>query len=161
MTSAPSRPDGPHRLQVEWGGMTRTFDGDRVVIGREADCDVTVHEPSASRHHAVLQREPSGWVVVDTSSNGTFVRGQRVTRLAVPMSPLSLHLGGPAGEAVVVSMVAAAPASRPAPPPYQAEVAAPPPYQPQVPAPPPYQPQVAAPPPYQPGPAAPNAEWWR
>ena len=84
------------------------------MIGREADCDVVVHEPGASRHHAVLQREGDTWVVVDTSSNGTFVRGQRITRLAVPMSPLSLHLGGPAGEAVVVSLVQAA-----APPPYQ------------------------------------------
>ena len=82
MTSAPSPPGGHHRLQVESAGATRTFEGDRVVIGREADCDVVVLESSASRHHAVLQREGDTWVVVDTSSNGTFVRGQRITRLA-------------------------------------------------------------------------------
>jgi len=114
--------------------MTRTYDVDRVVIGREADCEVVVNEPSASRHHAVLQREGSEWVVVDTSSNGTFVRGQRITRMAVPLSPLSLHVGNPAGEAVVVTLVEApaGPASRPVPSPYQA-----------------------------PAHQAPDAEWWR
>ena len=105
MTSAPSRSDGQPLLRVESAGTTRTYDVDRVVIGREADCDVVVSEPSASRHHAVLQREGSGWVAVDTSSNGTFVRGQRITRLPVGVNPLSLHLGGPVGEAVVVSLV--------------------------------------------------------
>ncbi|RHW27084.1 FHA domain-containing protein [Nocardioides immobilis] len=139
MTSASHRPGGQQRLQVEWGGTTRTFDADRVVIGREADCDVVVSEPSASRHHVVLQRESGSWVVVDTSSNGTFVRGQRINRLAVPMNPLSLHLGGPAGEAVLVRLVdAPASASRPVPPPHQ-----------------------AAPPPYQPSPGAPDEQWWR
>ena len=73
MTNAPSRSGGQHHLRVEWAGTTRTFEGDRVVVGREADCEVQVHEPSASRHHAVLQREGDSWVVVDTSSNGTFV----------------------------------------------------------------------------------------
>ncbi len=140
MTSASHRPGGQQRLQVEWGGATRTFDADRVVIGREADCDVVVSEPSASRHHVVLQRESGSWVVVDTSSNGTFVRGQRISRLAVPMNPLSLHLGGPAGEAVLVQLVdAPASASRPVPPRYQPAPA----------------------PPYQPSPGAPDEQWWR
>ena len=128
MTNPPSRPGGRHLLRVEWAGASRTYDGDRVVVGREADCDVVVTEPSASRHHAVLQREGAAWVVVDTSSNGTFVRGQRIGRLEVPMNPLSLHLGGPAGEAVVVSLVPeAAPAYQqaPAPPPYQPQPARP------------------------------------
>ena len=143
MSSAPSPSDGQPHLRVESAGKTRTYDADRVVIGREADCEVVVSEPSASRHHAVLQREGGGWVVVDTSSNGTYVRGQRIARLAVSMNPLSLHLGGPAGEAVVVSLVAAPdqPASRPVPPPYQ--------------------PSRPVPPPYQPLPSPPDTEWWR
>jgi len=144
MTNPPIRSGGRQRLQVEWAGTTRTFDGDRVVIGREADCDVVVSEPAASRHHAVLQRESGTWVAVDTSSNGTFVRGQRIGRLAVPLSPLSLHLGGPAAEAVVVTLVDG---------PVQAAHPAPPPYQPAAVVPPPYQPLPASP--------APDAEWWR
>ena len=143
MTSAPSRPDGQPHLRVESAGTTRTYDVDRVVIGREADCDVVVSEPSASRHHAVVQREGDGWVVVDTSSNGTFVRGQRITRMAVPMNPLSLHLGGPAGEAVVVSLVEACRSAGAA-----SGAAA-------VPT------GGATPPPYEPSPPAPDSEWWR
>ena len=138
MTSAPSRSDGQPLLRVESAGTTRTYDVDRVVIGREADCDVVVSEPSASRHHAVLQREGNGWVAVDTSSNGTFVRGQRITRMPVGVNPLSLHLGGPVGEAVVVSLVAC-------PLPGAASGAAVP----------------TSPPPYEPSPAAPDSEWWR
>ncbi|MDQ6523706.1 ATP-binding cassette domain-containing protein [Nocardioides sp. LHD-245] len=103
------------RLQVQWAGRTRTFAGPRVVVGRELDCDVPVTDARASRHHAVLQVEEAGWVVVDASSNGTYVAGRRVTRLPLTGAPLSLHLGGPAGEQVVVNVVAAA--SRPVPPP--------------------------------------------
>ncbi|WP_435770924.1 FHA domain-containing protein [Nocardioides sp. SYSU DS0651] len=104
------------RIQVQWAGNTRTFDGPRVVIGRELDCDVPVADARASRHHAFLQVEDGGWVVVDASSNGTYVAGQRITRLPLTGGPVSLHLGGPVGEPVVVSVVAA---RQPAPPPYQ------------------------------------------
>ncbi|WP_188113435.1 FHA domain-containing protein [Nocardioides humilatus] len=149
MTNAPDRSGGQHHLRVEWAGSTQTFEGDRVVIGREADCQVQVSESSASRHHAVLQREGGDWVVVDTSSNGTFVRGQRITRLVVPMSPLSLHLGGPAGEAVVVSLV---PVARPQPV-APAQPVMPPPYNPSRPT-----PAAPAPQPPQPPPAD---DWWR
>lgn len=117
------------RLQVQWSGTTRTFDGPRVVIGRELDCDVPVTDGRASRHHAVIQVENGAWVVVDSSSNGTFVAGERITRLPLRGGPVSLHMGGPAGEAVVVTVLVgqyggppahqAPPVQRQAPPPYQ------------------------------------------
>lgn len=100
------------RLQVQWSGTTRIFDGPRVVVGRESDCDVPVSDGRASRHHLTLLREGSAWVAVDSSSNGTYVAGQRITRTPLPAGPLSLHLGGPDGETVVVTVLA----SQPAPP---------------------------------------------
>ncbi len=96
------------RLLVQWAGTTRTFDGDRVVIGRELDCDVPVADARASRHHAIVQREGGGWVVVDSSSNGTYVAGRPITRLPLTPAPTSLHLGGPTGEAVVVTVLVGA-----------------------------------------------------
>ncbi|TQK69774.1 FHA modulated ABC efflux pump with fused ATPase and integral membrane subunit [Nocardioides sp. SLBN-35] len=102
---------------MQWAGQTRTFDGPRVVVGRELDCDVPVTDAKASRHHAILQVEDGGWVAVDASSNGTFVSGQRITRLPLTGAPVSLHLGGPTGEPVVVSVLASAVAPPPPPPP--------------------------------------------
>lgn len=101
------------RIQVQWSGTTRTFDGPRVVIGRELDCDVPVTDARASRHHVFIQVENGAWVVVDASTNGTFVAGQRITRLPLTGGPVSLNLGGPAGESVVLSVLA----DRGAPPP--------------------------------------------
>ncbi len=151
MTSHPYAPSsGRLRLRVDWAGTSRTFDGDRVVVGREVDCDVPVTDGRASRHHVLLQREGEVWMVVDTSTNGTFVQGRPITRTPVPPGSLSLHLGGPAGEAVVVSLVPAAVAS-PAPAPV-AQQAAPP----RVP--PPYVGSPATPSPQQ---AGPGEDWWR
>jgi DNA-binding CsgD family transcriptional regulator len=56
------------------------LDGDRVTIGKEASNDVSLaDDPTVSRLHAVLERFPTGWSVRDlSSSNGTFVNGDRV-----------------------------------------------------------------------------------
>lgn len=102
------------RLQVQWAGASRTFDGDRVVIGRELDCDVTVGDARASRHHVIVQREAGAWVVVDASSNGTFVQGRRITRLPLGPGPVGLHLGRPDADPVVVAVLPVA-SSRPVP----------------------------------------------
>jgi pSer/pThr/pTyr-binding forkhead associated (FHA) protein len=49
-----------------------------VVIGRDAACDVVVTSKDVSRRHAEIVPSPSGYIVVDSSTNGTFVNGQRV-----------------------------------------------------------------------------------
>lgn len=110
------------RLQVQWSGTTRTFDGPRVVIGRELDSDVPVADARASRHHAFVQLEDGVWVVVDASSNGTFVSGQRITRLPLTGAPVSLHLGGPVGEPVILTVLAGQGTGGQAPAPYQQPV---------------------------------------
>lgn len=48
-------------------------------LGRSRSCDVMLHDPTASRAHAVLMRRESGWFVADTNSKaGTFVNGKKV-----------------------------------------------------------------------------------
>lgn len=57
------------------------LEGDRVVIGRDADNDlVLTWDVEVSRVHALLERLAGAWTVVDDdlSRNGTFVNGQRV-----------------------------------------------------------------------------------
>ena len=50
-----------------------------LVIGRDASCDVVVTNKDVSRRHAEIVPTSTGYVVVDSSTNGTFVNGQRVT----------------------------------------------------------------------------------
>jgi hypothetical protein len=57
------------------------LEGDRVVIGRDADNDLVLSwDVEVSRVHALLERLAGSWTVVDDdlSRNGTFVNGQRV-----------------------------------------------------------------------------------
>ncbi len=43
-------------------------------LGREADCDILLHDDSVSRAHAQFERRLDGWYVVDGgSTNGTYV----------------------------------------------------------------------------------------
>lgn len=48
---------------------------DRISIGRARNCDVVIRDPSVSKLHAHIRREPNGtWVVIDLDShNGTAV----------------------------------------------------------------------------------------
>ncbi len=60
---------------------------DETIIGRTAGADVVIQESRVSRRHAVIRRAGPGadtFEVVDLgSTNGTFVGGERVERLAL------------------------------------------------------------------------------
>lgn len=56
--------------------------GDRMVVGRLRSCEIHLEDVNASREHAALEREGTGWALVDlTSTNGTLVNGRRVDRV--------------------------------------------------------------------------------
>ncbi len=62
-----------------------------------------------SRHHAVLQPTPAGWVLVNRSSNGMFVNGQRVESLTISQ-PITVVLGSvSSGEALELCPIAPQP----------------------------------------------------
>jgi pSer/pThr/pTyr-binding forkhead associated (FHA) protein len=52
--------------------------GTSLVFGREAGCDVVVTGKDVSRRHAEIVSTPQGYMLVDTSTNGTQVNGERV-----------------------------------------------------------------------------------
>ena len=59
-------------------GREYVITGASLVFGREAGCDVVVAGKDVSRRHAEIVQTPKGYVVVDSSTNGTFVNEERV-----------------------------------------------------------------------------------
>src|SRR5213082_269052 len=49
-----------------------------IVFGREAGSDIVVAGKDVSRRHAEIVQTPKGYVLVDSSTNGTFVNDERV-----------------------------------------------------------------------------------
>ncbi len=71
------------RLQRE-DGSTLEIAKDRFVIGRGGHCDLVIESPKVSREHATFVRGEDGWWIEDLgSSNGTWFRGERITRRKV------------------------------------------------------------------------------
>ena len=63
-------PGGPRLVPLE---------GDRLGLGREEGNSLVLQDASVSRRHARLERFEAGWLIRDlSSSNGTFVNGERV-----------------------------------------------------------------------------------
>src|SRR6266498_3105022 len=59
-------------------GREYTIAGASLVFGREAGCDVVVSGKDVSRRHAEIVQTPKGYLLVDSSTNGTFVNDERV-----------------------------------------------------------------------------------
>lgn len=66
--------------------------GEELVIGRGTDVGVPVADDRVSRRHAVVRHEPEGWVWEDSSRNGSWRAGGRVSRLRID-APTRLLLG--------------------------------------------------------------------
>ena len=55
--------------------------GERLVVGRDVECDVCVDDPRISRLHCLIERNGRDWVAVDLDSrNGTLISGWPLTR---------------------------------------------------------------------------------
>ena len=63
------------RLTLEIGERTVDFPREKAVLtlGRDASCDVVVAEKTASRNHARIERSGMQFVLIDESTNGTYV----------------------------------------------------------------------------------------
>ena len=60
-------------------GTRHVLDTERVTIGRQSGCTITIRDTNVSREHVQLRRRPNGWTVRDLgSTNGTKLNGVRV-----------------------------------------------------------------------------------
>lgn len=83
--------------------------GAELVVGRAAECDISIPVRWISRRHAVLRREQGQFVIEDAGSkNGVFVNGQRVLK-PFPLTDGDLLQLAPGLELIYVDSDATAP----------------------------------------------------
>lgn len=66
----------PSRLKLVFGGRELWFDGaggNALKLGRDAACDIVIVDRRASRQHARIEKRRDKFMLVDQSSNGTYV----------------------------------------------------------------------------------------
>ena len=60
-------------------GTRHVLETERVTLGRQSGCTITIRDTNVSREHAQLRRRPNGWTIRDLgSTNGTKLNGVRV-----------------------------------------------------------------------------------
>lgn len=59
-------------------GREYAIAGSSLVFGRDASCDVVVPGRDVSRRHAEIVQTPKGYLIVDSSTNGTSVNDTRI-----------------------------------------------------------------------------------
>lgn len=98
-----------------WSEPADAAVGRRLTVGRTAASDVPVDHPLVSRDHAVLELTDQGWSLTDLASrNGTYWRGERISRLLLD-GELEVRLGDPdTGPALQLRAPGGRPPGRPA-----------------------------------------------
>lgn len=99
---------------MDSGALTiRTASGERVlspdqsyVIGRGRESDIVVEGSRISRRHVLVEPTGSGWTVRDTSANGLWRDGRRISEAAVAETQIHLRLGAADGPEVVLTPAA-------------------------------------------------------
>jgi hypothetical protein len=62
-------------------GHDVVLDGDQIVVGRLAECQIRLTDINVSRRHAAFVPLDDGWAITDLSStNGTVLNGERVEK---------------------------------------------------------------------------------
>src|SRR6266700_5506377 len=74
-------------------GREYAITGATLVFGREAGCDVVVTGKDVSRRHAEIMTTVKGYVVVDSSTNGTFVNEEKIEGQRVLMRADVIRIG--------------------------------------------------------------------
>jgi hypothetical protein len=78
-----------HNVIKDVGTRTQGF-----ILGRAKDCDLAVNSELASRHHAQLVYRKGKFVLIDQSTNGTFVKTQGGKEVYVQSEALPLSGSG-------------------------------------------------------------------
>ncbi len=124
MVAATAKAGGPKTPTAATGGRLVCLTDGReytigtapLVIGREAGCDIVVPNKDVSRRHAEIFQSPQGYVLVDSSTNGSFVNGERIEAQRVLARADVLRIGDHEFRFYADRAPEPAPAAPPAPP---------------------------------------------
>ncbi len=110
-TERSAQPALGHQLHVKGAGVDLLLKaGSTYRIGRDPKADIVVADPRVSWQHAILERSAGGWQLEDGSStNGTFVDGQRVRQVEITTN-CAIRLGHPNDGPLLRCTVIGAPA---------------------------------------------------
>ena len=77
-------PKLPAATLIDPWGEAQPIDATTAIGRATGKCGVVILHPSVSQHHATITRRGDRWVLVDESSrNGTFVDGKRVSEITL------------------------------------------------------------------------------
>jgi len=87
-------PTGAGRLVSLTDGREYTITAAGLVFGRDAGCEVVIVSTEVSRRHAEIRPGANGYVITDSSANGTIVNGQRIPGSRVLARGDVIRIGG-------------------------------------------------------------------
>jgi adenylate cyclase len=90
------KPKPGTRVILRYGKQEILMRGDAatVTMGRDQHNDIVIHDPRASRMHGVIELRQGKCVLIDKSSNGTFVSSKVSGNIAVHKEELKLEGSG-------------------------------------------------------------------
>jgi class 3 adenylate cyclase len=93
-STPPKQPKVQMRLKYNGKEVTLGPDRELIKLGRDQSSDVVLADRKASREHARIERRRDKFVLVDVSSNGTFVALQGGPEMVVKREEIVLHGSG-------------------------------------------------------------------
>ena len=86
----------PVRVILRYGKQEILLRGDSAVVtmGRDQTNDIVIHDPRASRQHGNIELRDGQCVLIDKSSNGTFVSSKAVGNIALHKEEATLQGNG-------------------------------------------------------------------
>lgn len=72
----PAADEARLRLRHGTGEILLNTQRPAVTLGRDETCDIVIRDQSASRKHGKIERRGDTFVLVDISTNGTYIRFQ-------------------------------------------------------------------------------------
>jgi class 3 adenylate cyclase len=110
ITDYASRAESLLRFSYDGRSLTVPHRASPFIVGRDIDCHLVIDGTKVSRQHAIIEWRRGKYVLIDRSTNGTFVKPESERTVQVKREELFLHgrgligFGELAGETILGSV---------------------------------------------------------